>query len=150
MAAYVWNADATLRITDALRGSVTCIGRAARRFDARCGWRIDAQSASDAAAARNLLRVMSESPPTAVTSAQLHKLANHCLCECHKEQIDRAKSELKSYLAVAVQAYEQYRNATRQHEAFRTQLLEPLGLPDDEESDETVIRRVRSVTGLAD
>ncbi|OQV03722.1 hypothetical protein CLAIMM_08736 [Cladophialophora immunda] len=150
MAAYVWNADATFRITDAFRGGVICIGRAAKKYSARCAWKIDDKSPPDAAAARELLRVMSAKPPDAVTSAKIQKLAGHCLCNIHKGQMDQAIRDLRSYLAVAVQAYEQYENANRQHKAFRDRLLEPLDLEDGEQSDETVVGRVRSLAGYQD
>ncbi|OAP63384.1 hypothetical protein AYL99_02611 [Fonsecaea erecta] len=149
MAAYVWDADATFRVTDIVRHGVICLGRAVTKCNGRCSWEIDHKYGSNAAVARDLLRVMSASPPDAVTDIQLRQLASHCLCNFHQGQVRQVVPELKRYLAVAVQAYKQYCDANRQHEALLGRLSATLGLDDGEQSDETVVRRVKYLAEMA-
>ncbi|KIW97466.1 uncharacterized protein Z519_01050 [Cladophialophora bantiana CBS 173.52] len=149
MAAYVWNPDATFRITDSVRGDIICIGRTFRRFHSRCAWGIREESPSNAATVRNLLGVMGANPPTLVTGQQLEMLARHCLCSYHQRQISQATSELRGHLAVAVQAYEQYNDVKRRYEVLRGALVRLLGLQDGGQSDEDLVLQIKCLIVLA-
>ncbi|RYP68534.1 hypothetical protein DL771_006611 [Monosporascus sp. 5C6A] len=85
MAQTYWDPANLLQVTDneSPGADIQCVGRAQSAFGARCRWTVKEH---ERAAARSLVTQFATRRPGAVTTDELRRLAQYCLCQYHGRQ----------------------------------------------------------------
>lgn len=120
MAPRLWDPDRVLQITEPGRNDMFCVGRARRRFNARCSWKINDPEYPKVC---SILDRMATQEPDTVSIEQLERLARLSLCkDYHQDQQDEVVEGWQERIENAVKDYMRFRKLEKRNMLLEAQI----------------------------